>query len=692
MADYLTENAIFSCSMSSAVVIRCKETSNKKVKYKGTVLLTKSAKIDTAIGNCPILTAQTGTPQMCQCSLSIWTNKSMSTTSITAQGIDLLTENTSNLCMYGGKISVKLSGVSKRVVKGSKANISSVKWLKPFVETTQKNTGKIPKSVKSVNINNSSSLKAGGLSSQVINQEKIVNTSDFKSNTVQPLANKAEIKLKPQNLLCNMDKGERCKHCRYPSASVEVNNDPIKLRRNYESQSDDEKDDYDHYYEDIFDNFTEKYWTDAAHHIISGNQVFKKCQAIVKLANFYNEEYLSGNTVYKGYDINSAKNCIMLISKDVEYSKKLDSKVEKNISAYDAMSTTGIQWHLGGHSYTFNKEEIPVLHQRIKLFTKKEARELKNYAELVEEELNKIQISMCKNKVCRATPRQNAAFVTRMNNLSAKIKKYLGDFRIKPHRSYPYYVSQEAFSYTFNKEEIPVLHQRIKLFTKKEARELKNYAELVEEELNKIQISMCKNKVCRATPRQNAAFVTRMNNLSAKIKKYLGDFRIKPHRSYPYYVSQEAFRYTFSLPRTGKIMLVRQGNKENSLLLEKFRVKRFEDTIMDRDKNLDFSRIFNEQDGQNPKEFVFNDGQSKKDCIYFCDNIEHFILIDNPNLNLLPFKIDVENILSLQGIEKISSEQFLQQHDTEILVFLRNNVVTYTAPLKKIKERLQLGG
>lgn len=478
MADYLTENAIFSCSMSSAVIIKCKETSNKKVKYKGTVLLTKNAKIDTKAGICPVLTAQAqGTPQQCRCSLSTWGNYSMNTT---AQGSAFLTKDSRNSCIYGGLISVKISGMFfPKVVKDSKANISSINWLKPFVETTQKNTGKMPKSIKSVDINNNSSLKAGDFLPRAVNQEKIVNTSDFKSNTVQPLANKAEIKSKPQNLLCNMDKGERCKHCRYPSASVEVNNDSIKLRRNYGNQSDDEKDDYDHYYEDIFDNFTEKYWTDAAHHIISGNQVFKKCQAIVKLANFYNEEYLSGNTAYKGYDINSAKNCIMLISKDVEYSKKVDSKVEKNISAYDAMSTTGIQWHLGGHSYTFNKEEIPVL------------------------------------------------------------------------------------------------HQRIKLFTKKEARELKNYAELLEEELNKIQISMCKNKVCRATPRQNAAFVTRMNNLSAKIKKYLGDFRIKPHRSYPYYVSQEAFRYTFSLPRTGKIMLVRQGDKENSLLLEKFRVKRF---------------------------------------------------------------------------------------------------------------------
>lgn len=589
MADYLTENAKFSCTALQKGTIKCKEISNKKVKYKGTVLLTESAKIDTAVGECLILTAQAqGTPQMCRCSLSAWINCSMNTS---AQGTAFLTENSRNSCTYGGIISVKSSGLFfQKVVKGSKASISSVNWLKPFVEVSQKNSDTMPKSVISMDINNSGSLKAGNFSLRTVNQES------FKSNTVQSSANKKEINLKSKNLLCNMDKGEKCKQCRYPSASVEVNNDSIKLRRNYENQSDDEKDDYDRYYEDIFDNFTEKYWTDAAHHIISGNQVFKKCQGIVKLANFYNEEYLSGNTAYKGYDINSAKNCIMLISKDVEYSKKVNSNVKKNISAYDAMSTTGIQWHLGGHSYTFNKEEIPVL------------------------------------------------------------------------------------------------HQRIKLFTKKEARELKNYAELVEKELNKIQISMCRNKVCRATPRQNAAFVTRMNNLSAKIKKYLGDFRIKPHRSYPYYVSQEAFRYTFSLPRTGKIMLVRQGNKENSLLLEKFRVKRFEDTIMDRDKNLDFSRIFNEQDGQNPKEFVFNDEQSKKDCIYFCDNIEHFILIDNPNLNLLPFKIEAENILSLQGIEKMSSEQFLQQHDTEILVFLRNNVVTYTAPVKKIKERLQLGG
>lgn len=591
MADYLTENAIFSCSIFPGAMIKCQEPSNRKVKVNGVKLLTTKAKLKSAMGApCPILSARNQAPTPCQCSLSSWKIPA----DVKAQGTKLLTKNTTNFCTAGGgMITVKFSGNSK-AVNGLKPSIGSVNWLKPFVETVQKNSDIMPKSEKTADINNSG-LQAGISSPQATNQRKISNTTNSAVAEDKMKTAQQQKKTYP-NLLCNMDKGEKCKTCRYPLASTEVDNDSIKLRRNYENQSDEEKDDYDRYYEEVFGNFTEKYWTDAAHHIISGNQVFKKCQEIVRLANFYNEEYLNGNTQYKGYDINSARNCIMLISKDVEYSQKADSSAKKNISAYDAMSTTGIQWHLGGHSYTFSKEEIPIL------------------------------------------------------------------------------------------------HQRIKLFTKKEARELKNYAELVEAELNKMQIFMSRNKVCRATPRQNAAFVMRMNNLSAKIKKYLGAFRIKPHRSYPYYVSLEAFRYTFALPRTGKIMLVRQGKNENGLLLEKFRIKRFEETITDRTKNLEFSRIYSEKGIQNPKEFVFDNEQTEKDCIYFCDNIEHFILIGSPNLSLLPFRIEANNILSLPETDEMQSEQFLQQNDTEILVFLRNNTVTYTAPAKKIKERLQQGG
>lgn len=596
MADYLTENTIFGCSMMPTINIKCREPLNRKVKVNGVKLLTTKAKFRSAIGGmCPILTTRNQAPTPCQCSLSSWKMFPIDI-NVKAQSTKLLTKNATNFCTAGGGLITAKQSKNSKAVNGSNVSISSVNWLKPFVETVQKNSDTMPKSGKSADINNSG-LQAGISSPQAAGLDSVSKTNTVKSAAAEVKTETAQQqKKKYPNLLCNIDKGEKCKICRYPLASTEVDNDSIKLRRNYENQSDEEKDDYDRYYEEVFGNFTEKYWTDAAHHIISGNQVFKKCREIVRLANFYNEEHLNGNTQYKGYDINSVRNCIMLISKDVEYSKKMDSSAKKNISAYDAMSTTGLQWHLGGHSYTFNKEEIPIL------------------------------------------------------------------------------------------------HQRIKLFTKREARELKNYAELVEAELNKIQISMSRNKVCRATPRQNAAFVTRMNNLSAKIKKYLGAFRIKPHRSYPYYVSLEAFRYTFSLPRTGKIMLVRQGKDKNSLLMEKFRVKRFEETITDRNRNLEFGRIYNEETGQNPREFVFDNEQAQKDCIYFCDNIEHFILVGNPDIALLPFKIEAANILSLPVTEEMQSEQFLQRHDTEILVFLRNNATAYTAPAKKIKERLQQGG
>ena len=180
MADYLTENAIFSCSMSPAVVIKCKEGSNKKVKYKGTVLLTRNAKISSKAGICPILTAQAqGVPQPCRCSLSVWTNFSMNTK---AQGIAFLTDSSRNTCMYGGVISTKLSGLlpTQKMVKGSKASISSVNWLKPFTEAMQKNSDTMPKSGKTADINNSS-LKAGISSPQAAGLDSVSKTNTVKS-------------------------------------------------------------------------------------------------------------------------------------------------------------------------------------------------------------------------------------------------------------------------------------------------------------------------------------------------------------------------------------------------------------------------------------------------------------------------------------------------------------------------------
>ena len=593
MIPYLTENTVFGCSLAPSAIIRCREGKNRKVTYNGVNLLTTGAKAQVKVGICPILTAQAqGVLQPCRCSLGTWRGFKRNVTF--KQSTSFLTENSFSMCtVCGGLIRVKAS-MNFKVGDGNGLDVSVVNWLH------SDSRGELPAEDKAIFSRSPEEVAGKEHPAKMEAENSSKARMPLTANKESPVAirqrceeERDEPVLVP--LLCNMDQGEKCRTCLYPKASTEVHNDSSVLRKNYENKPEREKDEYDIYYESVLGNKKESYWTNAAHHIISGNQVFKKYPEIVRLANFYNEMKNSGNTIYKGYDINGAANCIMLISKDREYRQKADDAVKKNISAYDAMSMTGIQWHLGGHSYTFAKDEIPIF------------------------------------------------------------------------------------------------HQRIKLFTKKEVKELRNYAELVENEMSKIQLSLCQRKVCRNTPRQNAAFVLRMNNLSTKIKKYLAAFREKPHHSYPYYVSLEAFRYTFGLPRTGKIAVVKGGSNDENVVLEKYRVKRFEETIINKDANLAFNPICHPSE-INPQEFGLSDEVSRKACIFFCENIEHFIEIGSVDVNKLPFQVNSKHILKLPDCSGKSTEKILQSHDTEILVFLRNSTSSYAAPVRKIKERLSEAG
>ena len=250
--------------------------------------------------------------------------------------------------------------------------------------------------------------------------------------TVEPLTEE-----QIAGLFCQPDmRRKQCRECEYPRSSTEVDNDSIKLWEAYEKMPEADKTRPDWRYEEVKKEFGKEKWSYTAHHIISGNQVLKPYTEIVRLANFY------------GYDINGAANGIILLTKhkndDGEWAEK------RSVSAYEAMSEGKIQWHLGGHSYKFTDTELQRLHQQIRLYTKKEANKIATYAELLREEIEKLQAALLQVKCCRQGGRQKAAFIRRMDRISAKIKEKLGAFSEKPHRSYPYYVSKEAYLYTFN--------------------------------------------------------------------------------------------------------------------------------------------------------------------------------------------------------------------------------------------------
>lgn len=216
--------------------------------------------------------------------------------------------------------------------------------------------------------------------------------------------------------------------------------------------------------EDACDEIVQEYWTFAAHHILSTNQIFATFPALVKLANAYKERVdgeEDGDCV--DFDINGGWNCIMLPSvtkwqkepkeddPEKEAARKKRQTRKKNASAFDVMSLVGLQWHLGNHGYELSEEEQKLLKQQMPGIGP--AVDLKNYADAVKELLRKKETSMKTHRCCRNTVAQKRAFLRWMMRLAQSIKATLCAFAADPKQSYPFYVSAEAYKFAFS---IPV--------------------------------------------------------------------------------------------------------------------------------------------------------------------------------------------------------------------------------------------
>lgn len=569
MADYLTENAVFTCNQGG--IIHCEDGGNNSVTYNGATLLTTGATVKSKMGICQILTALAqGTPQPCKCQLTTWIPGSFSPAKI-SKGNPLLTDKAKNICSYGGSISVQTSGHINKVTTGTAPvamNLAAAELVKPV-----KRDEKIQSNSPEKNIGGEKFSTSAG----ILTTTKKVQQRSENSQTKKSIENSQERKL-----LCPFDKkSERCKTCAYPKAATTIDNDATKLFDNYKQYTSDpaNRDATDEHYYKIFDAYGKSRWSYQSHHIICGNQVFAPHAELVRLANFY------------GYDINNALNCIRLVSREDDYGAKPGGK---SASAYDIMSLSKIQWHLGGHSYKFSTNEAELIKKRIRYF-----------------------------------------------------RKTSGD-------------------------------------------QLLNYAELLSAELSKIESALMSRRVCRNTDRQKKIFIERMNNLSRKVKAALGSFAEKPQSSFPYYVSKEAYTFAFALPQTAKIILVSRAD-DGKFLFEKFRAERFNETIQSEDGRKLLFKPINEKFLRNPKKFSLDTRRNKIECATFCENIEYFIFADGVNFADIPFLADEKFSKSLSG-NVIDGTKFLEENETEILIWLRDlqDDYQYTAPKKKIKERLAL--
>ena len=385
--DFLPANStLFQC-IYNAIPFLCTCSGKASLKVGGT-LLTVDARPQPK-GICQFKTAAAnGVPQPCICQISSWMLPSRT---CFVEGKPLLTTASKAMCSVGGTISVFKS--ASKVVTG--AGVSSVNtaekndfsWeetkgtsdknkrpeesKEPPPEEAPGGADGIPESAPSQAMQTAAVMTAAAVSLV----ESVLEDRDQEKQAAAIL----------ENMLCSgdcaADKREACPyyqdHLSRSDDEVTVLNDSLQLGANYE-EARFQRDDIDAHYTALKEEYGTTYWSYAAHHIISGGQVFKQEPEIVRLADFLH------------YDINNAENCIFLISKGHGYGD--ETKAERPISAYDAMGRARLQWHLGGHQYTLPAEELKLIRQRIQKQTGQSAADIRSYADLLRQDMADFKI------------------------------------------------------------------------------------------------------------------------------------------------------------------------------------------------------------------------------------------------------------------------------------------------------------
>ena len=576
--EYLTEAAVFACPLGMRY--KAEETANQKTKYKGSKLLTSAAILlpKQAPIPCDFLPPLPSGPPPCPCTVSPLQGAIKH-----RAAMNLLTIDAKAVCAAGKNVKPIKSGVNDHVVykDANPARIAGIAW--PNAENKTNSETKSKPEEKSPVAAKKSPTDAGHKSADIGRSESQPQKDNAVTtpNVAMPKSDN-ETPMFREGMLCSHRKNKpECQECAYrlDYAPVTVDNSSVILRKNYNATKP-HTDSYDIYFDDVVEplgNGKQNKWSYAAHHLISGNQVFKQNAELVRLARFC------------GYDINGYENCIMLVGYPEDYS---DSDKMKSVKAYDVMSEGRIQWHVGGHSYKFTEEE--------------------------------------KAEICKQVGIRN------------KIKLTPGD--------------------------------------------IKTYAELVQAEIEKLRNRLETKKnhrhVCYADKDSKRQFCDKLNRISQKIKVKLANFKDigKPHHSFPYFVSKEAYRYTYALPRTGKVITVlKEGTR---LTLSTFRLEHFTEAIADKDRSLMI----------NPKGSAVFDLSAESwpiECIFFCDNVDFFVYLEDTPRDILPFAVDIKHQfpVEIKSTGK-DGQNFLAEHDTEILVWLRDNPqYGYVSPALMVKNR-----
>lgn len=418
----LTENYIFKCECSTTTFSARDERTNS-TSTNSNILTCKTMLNIKVSGPCP---KQNGAPCSCAAVCGKWCNTS---SKVFIKGNSALIDKSYILCLLGAKI--------KQVFTTIPTKFNEKKSINVF--------NRITESVPLID----NIVPVSSTNNPINEHAKIIGNNNNFDKEIQPANNvpTAESKLNDvydddfycEYVLCdyqNCNERDECEYIKSLHTPLSINNDAAKLEKNFKNQY---KEKYDAYIEKNQVNnekSTEGNWSWAAHHIISGNQIFSKHPCLVNLANFYK------------YDINNADNCILL---PTTHSFEGKQGIVKQANGYVAMDLMKQQWHVGGHEYTLESETVDEINKYLEKLSSSDIEFYRNYVEAVEHEINILE-SKYKKKSCRKKnyDEKQKRFIENMNRVSNKVMNKLLDFENGYKKSYPFYVSKEAYKFAFD--------------------------------------------------------------------------------------------------------------------------------------------------------------------------------------------------------------------------------------------------
>ena len=429
----LNDKTVFRCSLTPSVTFKVSENTHNKMKSAVGKILTENTML-TGVGVCPNL----GPGPCAYVPTGSWSNTS---SKITINLCNTLTEHSCIYCSIGGKITAVTGDLKVYITRSGSMDAMN---------------NPLPKIGDALGGSMESMTKP---SSPLENTVPAENEEIIKLSTDVPMSDKAVIdeekKVSPENVnedeaaeevipeypyaLCDYKNCSEWKNCEYLKADYSagsVNNNSDELERNYKRAYSEKYDEYCRISKEMNRESSEGNWGKAAHHIISGNQIFALHPYLVKLANYY------------GYNINNENNCILLPSTNKFESNEV---IMKRANAFVAMNYMKQQWHVGGHSYTMDSNTIEKMMEYLEKTSSDNIFLYRNYIEAVEHEINILESRYSKLS-CRKNnyEEKKKKFIDNMNRISDKVGTKLLSFRDNPKNSLPYYVSNEAVRYAFD--------------------------------------------------------------------------------------------------------------------------------------------------------------------------------------------------------------------------------------------------